>query len=74
MIDPERVLVIFLGSLTAALFLLAIALVSDVDWKRWGELLRRFIKYWRMSWTEDDTRFVRLCYVALLVTAWLKGS
>jgi uncharacterized membrane protein len=64
---------VFLGSLTLALFVLSLALVSDLDWSVWADRLSRFRKWLRVTFdqcvTERERRAVR--YVGRFVWVWL---
>ena len=73
MIDPERILVIFLGSLTAALLILSVALVSDVNWHWWVVQLRRMRRYWIVTYQRRTTKEERLAvvYAGRFVWAWV---
>jgi hypothetical protein len=69
---------VFLGSLTAALFLLAILLVSDVNWRWWVDTFRRTAKAVRVEWSQMDERDRRVIrwggralWVELLIVAAL---
>jgi ABC-type nickel/cobalt efflux system permease component RcnA len=48
MIDLEKILVIAVGSLVIVNFCAALALT--VDWRRTAVRVRRFVKYWRVTY------------------------
>jgi hypothetical protein len=45
---------VFLGSLASALFVLSFFLLRSVNWQAWADLLRRGVKYVRVTWGQMD--------------------
>jgi hypothetical protein len=59
---------VFLGSLASALFVLSFFLLRSVNWQAWAELLRRGVKYVRVTW-EQMPSYERQAYAADVVVA-----